>query len=438
MKNLNLIFSLALCFVAFGLQAQMPGDVPPNADPGKCYAKCLVADQYETVTEQIETKAAGVRTEVVPATYETVTEQVMKKAESTRLVQVPATYETVTEQVEVKPATTRLIAVPATYETVTEQVEIKPATTRLIAVPATYETVTEQMVAQEEDRKLIPVPAVYETVTETYVSEEAGSRIETLTPKYETQTEQIETSPATTKWVKRKADRNCLSADPNDCLVWCLVEVPAQYRTVSRRINIGCDGSGVADAGCTRTVAIPEKTSTRTTRVLKTPATVREEVIPAKFKTVTRRVIKTPATTREEVIPAEYTTVTRRVIKTPASTREEVIPAEFATVTRRVVKTPATTRTIDVPAEYQTLTKRRLVSEGGFSEWREVLCGNKVTDYTVRQIQSALRSRGYDPGPADNVMGARTKSALTKYQQDNGLPVGNMDLKTLESLGIDY
>lgn len=32
-----------------------------------------------------------------------------------------------------------------------------------------------------------------------------------------------------TKWVKKSADRNCLSADPNDCLVWCLIEVPAVY-----------------------------------------------------------------------------------------------------------------------------------------------------------------------------------------------------------------
>jgi len=27
-----------------------------------------------------------------------------------------------------------------------------------------------------------------------------------------------------TKWVKKKADKNCRSSDPNDCLVWCLVE----------------------------------------------------------------------------------------------------------------------------------------------------------------------------------------------------------------------
>jgi len=29
-----------------------------------------------------------------------------------------------------------------------------------------------------------------------------------------------------TKWEKKKTDRNCLSADPNDCLVWCLVTKP--------------------------------------------------------------------------------------------------------------------------------------------------------------------------------------------------------------------
>lgn len=42
----------------------------------------------------------------------------------------------------------------------------------------------------------------------------------------------IELSPATTKWVKKKADKNCLSADPNDCLVWCLEETPAEIETV--------------------------------------------------------------------------------------------------------------------------------------------------------------------------------------------------------------
>lgn len=44
--------------------------------------------------------------------------------------------------------------------------------------------------------------------------------------------ERIESTPPTTKWVKRKADRNCLSANPEDCLVWCLAEIPGTYKTV--------------------------------------------------------------------------------------------------------------------------------------------------------------------------------------------------------------
>ncbi len=44
--------------------------------------------------------------------------------------------------------------------------------------------------------------------------------------------ETIELSPKSTEWVKKKADRNCKSADPNDCLVWCLVERPAQKITI--------------------------------------------------------------------------------------------------------------------------------------------------------------------------------------------------------------
>lgn len=33
--------------------------------------------------------------------------------------------------------------------------------------------------------------------------------------------------PAGTRWEKKRAERNCLSADPNDCQVWCLIEEPA-------------------------------------------------------------------------------------------------------------------------------------------------------------------------------------------------------------------
>jgi len=126
------------------------------------------------------------------------------------------------------------------------------------------------------------------------------------------------------------------------------------------------------------------------------------------------------------------------VLETPASYREEFIPAEYKAVTAKVQITPATTRSEMTPPEYITVTKRKLVRAGGFTEWKEVLCGEKVTGYTVRQIQDALRKAGYYKGTSDNTMGAGTKAALTKFQQDKGLPVGNVDFETLKALGVNY
>jgi peptidoglycan hydrolase-like protein with peptidoglycan-binding domain len=39
------------------------------------------------------------------------------------------------------------------------------------------------------------------------------------------------------------------------------------------------------------------------------------------------------------------------------------------------------------------------------------------TDPAVRDLQEALHTLGYDPGPADGVFGARTESAVKKFQQ---------------------
>jgi hypothetical protein len=48
-------------------------------------------------------------------------------------------------------------------------------------------------------------------------------------PNAPLKTDRFKTGAMLTKWVKKKADGNCLSANPDDCLVWCLVETgPAE------------------------------------------------------------------------------------------------------------------------------------------------------------------------------------------------------------------
>ncbi|MEY4906151.1 MAG: hypothetical protein RLZZ292_3966 [Bacteroidota bacterium] len=41
-----------------------------------------------------------------------------------------------------------------------------------------------------------------------------------------------EATIASTKWVKKTANKNCISSNPDDCLVWCLVEIPAEKKRV--------------------------------------------------------------------------------------------------------------------------------------------------------------------------------------------------------------
>jgi peptidoglycan hydrolase-like protein with peptidoglycan-binding domain len=95
-------------------------------------------------------------------------------------------------------------------------------------------------------------------------------------------------------------------------------------------------------------------------------------------------------------------------------------------------------KSVNVPAAVTTVTKKNLVTKGGFSEWREVVCAANVTSAVIRDVQAALKAKGYDAGASNNVLNAQTKAALTKFQKDNGLPVGAMDLETLKALGVNY
>ena len=54
---------------------------------------------------------------------------------------------------------------------------------------------------------------------------------------------------------------------------------------------------------------------------------------------------------------------------------------------------------------------------------------------TIAEAQKRLATLGYDPGPADGKLGARTVSALQKFQRDRGISVsGRLDSATENEL----
>jgi len=55
----------------------------------------------------------------------------------------------------------------------------------------------------------------------------------------------------------------------------------------------------------------------------------------------------------------------------------------------------------------------------------------------VRDLQQALKDKGYDPGEIDGVMGPRTRQALREFQQKEGLTAtGRLDSGTADKLGM--
>src|SRR5262249_26363841 len=56
---------------------------------------------------------------------------------------------------------------------------------------------------------------------------------------------------------------------------------------------------------------------------------------------------------------------------------------------------------------------------------------NTVDPATVRAIQSELQREGYDVGVVDGRVGPRTRGAIRRYEQQNGLPVDGSPSRSL-------
>jgi hypothetical protein len=158
--------------------------------------------------------------------------------------------------------------------------------------------------------------------------------------------------------------------------------------------------------------------------------------VPASYKTVRKRVMTQAPATRKVEIPAEYQVVKKRVMLNPPSQRVITIPAAYKTVKVQRMVSPPHERKVQIPAEYQMVTRTEMVKEGHMG-WQQILCETNVTPEMIRGVQNALARSGHDPGPIDGIIGHRTFSALKSYQKSKRLSEGGLTFETIKSLGID-
>lgn len=102
--------------------------------------------------------------------------------------------------------------------------------------------------------------------------------------------------------------------------------------------------------------------------------------------------------------------VKKRVMAEAPKTDEIEIPAIYKEMHVRKTVVAAGEQRVEIPATYKNVSEQHLVSEGQL-EWQAILCETNTTTDTVRKLQRALVSKGYDPGKIDGSAARQTASA---------------------------
>lgn len=365
--------------------------------------RMLVAEPaYETYTERVMVKPASYQLVKVPAEYTTQEERVEVQPAYTEMVVEPAKFETVTERILVTEGATDYNVGQPAFETVTNahlyygnpaadnpaqyvstdygnildpndrkgvdspeapfnpnnpKSFISDPNSPLNVAPslytskngagalfdpenpnspfsATYIEANGVEAAQREATRLLQEAQVGTIAP--YITTEARVKVDRIKRSYRTEPEQIEVSPAYYTYQELP-----VACETGDCVSFCIVEVPAQYTTVSKRIAEPCQ-EGYTPASleqggeeyCVRLSYEPAVYGAR--QVMVSGPEITERTIEPKYRDVQVQRMISPAKVIEREVPARYETVTKRVVSRPAYTRYELVPAEYKEVKRRV------------------------------------------------------------------------------------------------------
>ncbi|MCK5189966.1 MAG: peptidoglycan-binding protein [Methylococcales bacterium] len=273
------------------------------------------------------------------------------------------------------------VLTPATYRVDTKEVIKRETGYRIEVSHPTYKWTTERVLVKEASEVAELVPARYEWRTERILVKDAHEHLKSIPAVYETKTEQVLVKSAYTTWKKGRGPIERIDNSTGE--IMCLIEVPAEYKTISSRILV------------------------------------------------------TPARVETEQHDAEYKDVKIRVMVEGPKMVKRTIPAAYKTVKVKKIVQKGQERRIEIPALYQTVSNRVKVTDSVL-EWRSILCETNTTGDVVRSLQRALLAAGHNPGPIDGVIGRETIAAMKAYQQEKNLAAGSLTIETIRSLGVSY
>lgn len=428
----------------------------PEAKPGQCFAKIVIPQKYESVTEKVKVSEESTKIDVIPSVYKTVEERFVVEDATDKIVEIPAVFDSVEEKILIEPTKriwldgrdSNAKEAPATWVSAAKSSGILTGEKEgqcfvEFFQPARYKTEQHEVVKREAGTRIEVVPAQYEWAEERVVVKEASDKIVDIPAVYETVEEKILERAAYTTWKKGRGPIEKIDNSTGE--IMCMVEVPATYKTVEKRV--------LKTPATSKKVTIPAEYETMRVRKLVTTATKKDVPVPAVYEVVNKKVkISDEAITWREdtkggsgeptgraicrgTVPAKYKTVTKQIIKTPATSKVVKVPAKYKTVKVRKLVKPAQRNITTVPAKYETVTKKHIVADAK-QAWRPVLCETNTSPKLIEEIQRAVKRAGYDPGTIDGHMGRKTYTAIEAFQKAQGFGTGGITLRTLEALGV--
>ena len=172
--------------------------LPENPDPNKCFAKCIVPDEYKEEIVTVTTQPEYKKLEIVPAVYKTEYEDIIIRPESKRFVYEPAVYRTVVDTIWIKDDYHKLTVHEAEFSQDYESVEIKPQTGNWVAGEKDPDCPS----IDKSDCRIfhfVESPAVVREIPIQKLAVIEKTSAEEITGKYRLITKQVEVSPAQTR-----------------------------------------------------------------------------------------------------------------------------------------------------------------------------------------------------------------------------------------------
>jgi len=118
--------------------------------------------------------------------------------------------------------------------------------------------------------------------------------------------------------------------------------------------------------------------------------------------------------------------------------KQQVAPPQTATVTETVLVQPAqltSTGEVLTPPIYRREPRQQVVKPARYM-WFETPCAEAMTPEFIATVQRALQARMLYSGPISGEMNQRTRSAIRRFQEPQGLASGVLSLMAARQLGL--